>query len=125
MVRRGPDPRALQRYSLARLVNDRDAWQWLQASVASTAIVGTKCDKLPRGQRIRATRELESVFEQSVLPVSAVTGEGLDELWKLIDRLWNNSPAPNPPSSPRPPSPRLSGRHNPPRLHRKTRWWPR
>jgi GTP-binding protein len=87
------------------LVNDRDAWQWLQASVASTAIVGTKCDKLPRGQRIRATRELESVFEQSVLPVSAVTGEGLDELWKLIDRLWNNSPAPNPPSSPRPPRP--------------------
>jgi len=87
------------------LVNDRDAWQWLQASVANCAIVGTKADKLPRGQRIRAKREIESVFEQSVLPVSAVTGEGLDELWKLIDRLWNSSPTPNPPSSPRPPRP--------------------
>ena len=28
-----------------------------------------------------------------MLPVSAVTGEGLDELWKLIDKLANN---PNP-----------------------------
>lgn len=87
------------------LVNDRDAWQWLQTAVANCAIVGTKSDKLPRGQRIRAVREIESVFEQPVLPVSAVTGEGLDELWKLIDRLWNSSPTPNPPSSPRPPRP--------------------
>jgi translation initiation factor IF-2 len=30
------------------------------------------------------------VFETTVLPVSAVTGEGLDELWKLIDRLANS-----------------------------------
>jgi 50S ribosomal subunit-associated GTPase HflX len=52
--------------------------------------VGTKIDKLARGQRIRALRQLESVFEDSVLPVSAVTGEGLDELWKLIDRLASN-----------------------------------
>ena len=50
-------------------------------------MVATKIDKLGRGERIRALRELESVFETSVLPVSAVTGEGLDELWKLIDRL--------------------------------------
>lgn len=88
------------------LTNDRDTWQWLQKAVANCAIVGTKADKLPRGQRIRAVREIESVFEQPVLPVSAVTGEGLDELWKLIDRLWNSSPTPNPPSSPsRPPRP--------------------
>ncbi len=52
--------------------------------------MGTKIDKLPRGQRIRALKELESVFEDTVLPVSAVTGEGLDELWKLIDRLANS-----------------------------------
>jgi GTP-binding protein len=73
------------------LGNDRAAWQWLQRAVP-TAIVGTKIDKLPRGQRIRALRELESVFEDSVLPVSADTGEGLDELWKLIDRLANSQP---------------------------------
>ena len=72
------------------LENDRSAWQWVQRSAAEAALVGTKIDKLARGQRIRALRELESVFEHSVLPVSAVTGEGLDELWKLIDRLANS-----------------------------------
>jgi GTP-binding protein len=69
------------------LENDRAAWRWLSSTVERRAIVGTKIDKLARGQRIRALREIESVFEDSVLPVSAVTGEGLDELWKLIDRL--------------------------------------
>ena len=72
------------------LENDRAAWQWLQRTTDRTALVGTKIDKLARGQRIRALRELESVFDDSVLPVSAVTGEGLDELWKLIDRLASN-----------------------------------
>ena len=61
-----------------------------QTAVDDAAVVATKIDKLARGERIRALRELESVFEDSVLPVSAVTGEGLDELWKLIDRLANS-----------------------------------
>jgi GTP-binding protein len=72
------------------LESDRAAWQWMQRRVETSAVVATKIDKLGRGQRIRALRELESVFEDSVLPVSAVTGEGLDALWNLIDRLANN-----------------------------------
>jgi GTP-binding protein len=71
------------------LESDRAAWQWLHRT-APAAIVGTKIDKLARGQRMHALRQLESVFEDTVLPVSAVTGEGLDELWKLIDRLANS-----------------------------------
>jgi GTP-binding protein len=66
---------------------DVDAWRWLQQTVARCAIVATKIDKLARGERIRALKNLESVHDASVLPVSAVTGEGLDELWKLIDRM--------------------------------------
>jgi GTP-binding protein len=69
------------------LASDRAAWQWVSASAARAGVVATKIDKLGRGERIRALRELESVFETSVLPVSAVTGEGLDQLWKLIERL--------------------------------------
>jgi len=69
------------------LESDVDAWRWLTASVERCGIVATKIDKLARGQRIRAMREVESVFEHPVLPVSAVTGEGLDELWTLIDRM--------------------------------------
>jgi GTP-binding protein len=69
------------------LENDLEAWRWLRSTVERFGVVGTKIDKLARGERIRAMRELESVFEDAVLPVSAETGEGLDELWKLIDRL--------------------------------------
>ena len=87
------------------LDSDLEAWRWLQAAVVDRGVVATKVDKLTRGERIRALRELESVMEQTVLPVSAVTGEGLDELWKLIDRLVN-SPNPkrhrsSPPGAPR------------------------
>ena len=69
------------------LESDRAAWQWLCETAGPSAVVATKIDKLGRGERIRALRECESVLETSVLPVSAVTGEGLDELWILIDRL--------------------------------------
>ena len=89
------------------LISDRSAWQWILGAVTGAAVVATKIDKLARGERIRALRELESVFENSVLPVSAVTGEGLDELWKLIDRLLTNrnpQPASRPPKGTAPPS---------------------
>ena len=69
------------------LESDAAAWRWLRDRVRRAAIAATKIDKLARGQRIRATGELESVHGCPVLPASAVTGEGLDELWKLIDRL--------------------------------------
>jgi len=69
------------------LASDRAAWTWVHGAGGNAAVVATKIDKLGRGERIRALRELESVFETSVLPVSAVTGEGLDELWILINRL--------------------------------------
>jgi GTP-binding protein len=91
------------------LASDRAAWQWLQRVADLTAVIGTKIDKLARGQRIRALRELESAFDDSVLPVSAVTGEGLDELWKLIDRLANSrntNPRSQPSSPPRAMAPR-------------------
>jgi len=66
------------------LDSDLEAWRWLQPTVERVAIVATKIDKLTRGERIRALKEFESVFEMPALPVSAVTGEGLDDLWKLI-----------------------------------------
>lgn len=66
------------------LTSDLEAWRWLEPTVEGVAIVATKIDKLTRGERIRALREFESVFERPALPVSAVTGEGLDDLWKLI-----------------------------------------
>ena len=72
------------------LDSDRAAWQWVRRAVGGAAVVATKMDKLSRAERKRALKQLESVFEDSVLPASAATGEGLDELWKLIDRLANS-----------------------------------
>jgi GTP-binding protein len=91
-----PAPRAALLLVDARhpgLESDLDAWQWMNASVGGSALVATKIDKLGRGERIRALREIQSAFCDPVLPVSAATGEGLEELWKLIDNLANN---PNP-----------------------------
>ena len=69
------------------LPSDRDAWRWLTAAADRAAVVATKIDKLSRSERQRAIKTNEAVFAIPVLPVSAATGEGLDELWKLIDRL--------------------------------------
>ncbi len=103
------------------LDNDRSAWAWLRGAGTDAVIVATKTDKLARGERIRALGELESVFQHAVTPVSAVTGEGLDELWKLIDRLAHRTPPPrsnrNSPSSRSPaPTAATAGRpRRPPR----------
>ena len=105
------------------LDSDLKAWAWLRQAVARPAVVATKIDKLARGERIRAMRQLESVFADSVLPVSAVTGEGLDELWKLIDSLANRPRPNNSSPSNRPPSrSRLQSKATaPPRPRKPTR----
>jgi GTP-binding protein len=87
------------------LPSDIEAWRWLTASVERSGLVATKIDKLSRAERLRALKANEAAFEHPVLPVSANTGEGLDELWTLIDRLLNNNPNPRPRPS-RPPLPR-------------------
>jgi len=74
------------------LESDRAAWQWLSGAAAEAAVVATKIDKLTRGERIRALRQLESVYEGPVVPVSATSGEGMEELWKLIARLSKPRP---------------------------------
>jgi len=82
--REGPSALLLVDARHPGLASDLEAWRWLQPTVERVAIVATKIDKLTRGERIRALKEFESVFEMPVLPVSALTGEGLDDLWKLI-----------------------------------------
>ena len=68
------------------LESDREAWEWVSSAASDVAVLATKIDKLARGERIRAMRQLESVYG-TVLPISVSTGEGMDELWNLIDRL--------------------------------------
>ena len=95
------------------LAADVSAWAWLTGvfpdppadadrRAGRRAILATKIDKLSRAERLRATAGIEAVLDHPVTAVSAETGEGLDELWKLIDRLQSNR---NPPHRPRRPPP--------------------
>ena len=72
---------------------DLDAWQWLRQQPCPCGVIGTKVDKLTRAERARHARELESCFDVPVPLVSAETGEGLEELWKLIVTLPNQTAA--------------------------------
>lgn len=46
-------------------------------------VLATKVDKLGRGERVRAERAL-AIGRVPVVPFSAVTGEGVDEVWRGI-----------------------------------------
>jgi GTP-binding protein len=69
------------------LDSDLQAYRWLSTVGTPPHIVATKVDKLSRAERVRNLRDLERVFGNAPLPVSATGGEGLDELWRLIARL--------------------------------------
>jgi GTP-binding protein len=69
------------------LRSDLDTWRWLRQRPCPCGVIGTKVVKLTRAERARHARELESSFDVPVPLVSADTGEGLEELWKLIVTL--------------------------------------
>jgi GTP-binding protein len=75
------------------LESDQDAWNWLTTQPGAHGIVATKVDKLTRAERVRNSRQLESLFDVPVLLVSAQHGEGLDQLWKTIASLPSRTAA--------------------------------
>jgi len=91
-----PGPRAVLLLVDARhpgLESDLEAAHWLRSQPCAVGIVGTKVDKLTRAERERHARELETLFQVPVALVSAHTGEGLDDLWKMIASLPNRTAA--------------------------------
>jgi len=69
------------------LESDLDAARWLQALPVERAVLATKIDKLSRSERVKNLKELERQLGMATLPISAASGEGLDDLWTLIARL--------------------------------------
>jgi GTP-binding protein len=76
------------------LESDRRTWAWLESQPCPRGVVGTKVDKLTRADRSRHARELESLFQMPVPLISALDGEGLDALWKLIVKLPSRTAEP-------------------------------
>ena len=69
------------------LESDMQAWEWLRSQPFPCGVIGTKVDKLTRAERARHARQFTTLFDMPVTLVSAQTGEGLDELWKMIANL--------------------------------------
>jgi len=69
------------------LESDIQASRWFDSLGVERHVVATKIDKLSRTERDRNLRELERILGCAVVPVSASSGEGLEELWKLIARV--------------------------------------
>ena len=69
------------------LPQDAAGYAWLLAVQAPVAIIATKIDKLNRSERNRTLRTFKEHYDSPVLPASAVNGDGLDEIWKMI-RGW-------------------------------------
>jgi len=66
------------------LASDLSAREWLDELSVPLTIVATKIDKLTRAERPREYRRLEAAVQAPIVPVSAVTGEGLNQLWTVI-----------------------------------------
>jgi GTP-binding protein len=66
---------------------DISAARWLDSLGIQRHVVATKIDKLSRAERARNVNQLERTFGMAALPVSAESGEGLDELWQMIANL--------------------------------------
>jgi GTP-binding protein len=87
---RAPNPGSRRRVLLLidsrhpGLESDIAAARWLGSMRVATCIVATKIDKLTRSERARNLKTIGETFGTAALPVSAVSGEGLDELWRMI-----------------------------------------
>jgi GTP-binding protein len=73
------------------LESDIAAARWLESMRVATHIVATKIDKLTRSERARNLKTIGETFGTAALPVSAVSGEGLDELWRMIASIGKDA----------------------------------
>ena len=67
---------------------DAAAWEYMTSLGAEPVVVATKIDRVPRGKRHQQLGELRRTVglaeDDPVIPVSAETGEGIQELWREI-----------------------------------------
>jgi GTP-binding protein len=66
------------------LASDLAACTWLQTLGVPVLVVATKADKLSQAERAHAERQWKAAFRDPVLAVSAVDGEGLDDLRRMM-----------------------------------------
>lgn len=75
--------------------NDKLMYEWILAHGFEPIIIATKLDKISRSQKdkqIRLIREgLQAGREARIIPFSATSKQGLEEIWACIESLCLNS----------------------------------
>ena len=76
--------------------NDKMMYDWIVSNGYKPVIIATKLDKLKRSQiqkHVKMVREGLGLEKEDVLiPFSAETKQGRDEIWALIESLQNTAP---------------------------------
>ena len=71
---------------------DRQLYEWLVYNQKKHLIVATKADKLSSGKLQKSLEEInKSLAGSRVIPYSAVTGKGRDEVWREIENALRES----------------------------------
>ena len=71
--------------------NDKQMYEWICANGLRPVIIATKLDKISRGQVKKQTdmirKSLKATASTTLIPFSAMTKQGAEEIWALIENL--------------------------------------
>lgn len=71
--------------------NDKQMYEWICANGLRPIIIATKLDKISRGQVKKQTdmirKSLKATASTTLIPFSAMTKQGAEEIWALIENL--------------------------------------
>ena len=71
--------------------NDKQMYEWICANGLRPVIIATKLDKISRGQVKKQTdmirKCLKATASTTLIPFSAMTKQGAEEIWALIETL--------------------------------------
>lgn len=77
--------------------NDRMMYDWIVHNGFSPIIIATKLDKIKRSQAAKQVKLIKTALKvlpsTQVIPFSAVSKQGRDEIWEVIEGLTADEPA--------------------------------
>jgi GTP-binding protein len=73
------------------LASDVEACRWLHALGVPFLLAATKADKLSQSEKAKLKPACLEAFGEEPLPLSAITGAGLDEFWQQLRELTAGS----------------------------------
>ncbi|WP_053955962.1 ribosome biogenesis GTP-binding protein YihA/YsxC [Inediibacterium massiliense] len=73
-------------------IQDKQMYDWIKSVGFNGIVIATKLDKIKRGQRQKhiqmIKKELNMTSDDILIPVSAESREGKEEIWKIITEIF-------------------------------------